>query len=152
MSDQPKPIQLDTESEWLTFEIHGHSFSVEIFEANDILAENDRKYLNDPDACLDCNHEFIRIGDDRKKRPLTCPKCQSENVFPSQRFLDGVAEILISRWKAPRCSRSEAGAFYNAVVDAAEAKKKPSQTQPESHSSTEGSTHEDGASQPAEPG
>lgn len=151
--DQPtKAVRLDGDTDWMTFAIGDHEFDVEIFEASDLLAENDRHHLRDPDGCLDCGHEFVREGDARKIREIVCPSCGSENVLPCQKFLDGVAKMIVERWGAKRCSRTEASAFYNAIVDACEAKKKKSETPPESHSSTTASTQEDGVEPPVEAG
>lgn len=144
MSDQ-KRIDLSAKADWLGFTIGGFDFDVEIFEANDLLAENDRKHLNDPDACLDCAHEFQLPREKRSaKENFVCPSCGSTNVLPSQSFLDGVARILRDRYGAPRCGRYEAGAFYEAIVDAVDSKKKSRLTPPGSLSSTTESTPDAG--------
>lgn len=147
MSDQAKRINLSARADWLGFTIGDFNFEVEIFEANDLLAENDRRHFNDPDACLDCAHEFQLPREQRReKENFVCPSCGSTNVLPSQAFLDGVAKIIRERYGAPRCGRYEAGAFYEAIVDAVDAKKKRSSTPPESPSFTTESTLEAGPS------
>lgn len=149
-SDQP--VRLDAETDWKKFVIGSYEFDVEIFEASDLLAENDRGHLSDPDACLDCDQVFVREGDARKSREIRCPSCGSDNVLPNQSFLDGVAKMIVERWGAPRCSRTEAAAFYNAIVDACEAKKNENEAAHESPSGSTASTPEGGPKPTAEPG
>lgn len=122
-------IDLGEDSIWLRFKIAGMEFETEAFEAEDVLAENDRKHISDPHTCgeITCKYIFSlppeMFG---KTDQYACPKCGSKKVIISQLFLDGVKKILCDRFGVPRCSRGEAANFYNAVVKSTDAaKKKP---------------------------
>lgn len=106
-------IKLDSEDVFLQFEIHGHTFDVDLSEAVDLLREQvDQKHADDPQG--------------------------------SQAFLDTTVGILKDRWQVPKCGRSAAWAFYQAIVNAHEELKKTTGLTPESATGSE-STAEDGA-------
>lgn len=129
-------IELDDGEVWLNLTIGGKTFEVEVFDACDILAENDKRFRNVPAFCQDCQEAF-RITDAEWGAPkATCPKCK-KTTAPPQEFLDGVIEILQKKFGAGRCSRQSALRFYMLVVSKAEELKKNTETPPELPTGTE---------------
>lgn len=153
--DRATTINLSEGVEWITFQIGDHSFDCEVFEAADVLSENDRRHVNDLDSCTACDHVFLIPREERSiedKGKWKCPQCDSDRVLPSQLYLDDVAKILVGRYGAKRCSRKEAAAFYSNVIKFVNAKKKELIQQQASPSGLTGSIPETGTSQSVEAG
>lgn len=128
-------IDLDANSIWLQFTIHGVEFEIEAFEASDLLADIDAKHSADPHTCLTCWKEFVVPAEDygRPDR-YKCPACGQRytddngeatgKIKLSQVFLDDVIALLKKRFGVKRMSRSEAATFYNVVMQNVEDAKK----------------------------
>jgi dihydroorotate dehydrogenase len=125
MMEDNGTIKLDENSIWLKFEVGGASFEVEAFEAVNLLAEIDREHADDPNSCLKCKSKF-NVEADGVLDNIVCPSCgaRGNDVQPAQDFLDDVAKLIVERWGAKRCSRNEAGQFYNVIVAKTEEAKK----------------------------
>lgn len=141
-------LDLSADETWLSFQINGVEFEVEAFDATDLLAENDKRYRNDPAFCQDCQEAF-RIPDESwGVAKIPCPKCKKVCEAPTN-FLDGVVELLRVRWGVKKCSRQTALRFYSSCIGAAEAVKKNIAILPGSPTGSE-STPADSATQNAE--
>ena len=117
-------IVLDEDSVWLQFVIGGKEFSVEVFEACDLLAHIDNKHADDLHRCFRCKGEFC-VVDIEPGEPIVCPTCKkSDEVRANQSFLDDVGDLLRDRFGVPRCSRRESLKFYEIVVSRANDAKK----------------------------
>jgi hypothetical protein len=62
-SEVSQPIKLDADAVFLSLEMHGHQFEVDLWDAGERLAEIDRKHAQDPKGCqnfLDSVVELLR--------------------------------------------------------------------------------------------
>lgn len=127
-------INLDNESIWLTFAVHGVEFEIEAFDAADTLSEIDTRHLKDPHTCLNCRTEFQIsadiYGQTEYYKCAACGQQYEEAGVPtgkirlSQKFLDDVVKWLREAFGVKRMSRSEAAQFYNTVTENTSAAKK----------------------------
>lgn len=103
-------ITLDENVQFLEFTLHGHTFEVDPFQANDELTDIDRQF----EEYLVDNPEGGKKFVDAKSQLL---------------WLDAIASHLRGRYGAPRCSRFGASQFYDVVTSKVrELKKKVSWT------------------------
>jgi len=116
----PEKITLHATSDWITCVLHDHEFDVEVGEALSLLVDIEHAHANDPHHCQGCHQPT--------KTYERCEHCGCVDVYASQLFLDDVARMLVDRYHAPKCSRSEALHFHTVVVDRVNQEKKTSQT------------------------
>jgi len=110
-------MDLSDGSQWCEFQINGHAFECEAFEAADLLSEIDFAHRNDPHTCTACGSSVFPI-EDVKPADLQCQACgaKSDKIRYSQDYLDDVVSLLRERYGAKRVSRGEAWKFYSTIA------------------------------------
>lgn len=104
------PITLDENVQFLEFTLHGHTFEVDPFQANDDLANIDRQF---EEYLVDAPEGGKKFADEKSQ----------------MLWLDAIAAHIRERYGAPRCSRFGASQFYDVVTrTVADLKKKVSWT------------------------
>lgn len=128
-------INLSADAGWATFVIGGFEFEAEVYEVVDLLADVDAKHRNDLHRCLSCSHEFAVPAElYGKADQYACPACEARaqdgKIKFSQLYLDDVVSLLKSKFNVPRCSRTEAYAFYSKIVELSDSLKKTTGSTP----------------------
>lgn len=118
--------EINQDDDFVAFVVDGVEFSLDLYEARDSMTRIDIKHKDDQWACEECEAVFHRTTDNDK---ALCPECGGKKTFRDEKWLDSVAEYVLTKSKLTRCSRYTAGRIYNVIVEKMEAiKKKREQT------------------------